>query len=295
VARRCQLFVVNEPVVASIVIPAYNAAGTIDVVLGRIAAQASVIDFEVIVADNGSTDCTCRRVEAWTDRLPIRIVDASARPRQAAARNIGAWEARGDLLVFTDSDDAVMPGWLDAWRALDPAVEFASGPVVVFDGGDDPPEHVSSAATRLPIHMGFLSYALGTNFAVRRTRFETIGGFDESMPPAEDVELSWRLQVEGVELAFVPEALVAKRERSSVRAIVRQYYAYGLRDPALYYRYRSAGVHRAPTGETLKSYAGLLVRLPLLYHRGQRVKWGRQIGRRAGRLVGSARTRAFYP
>jgi glycosyltransferase involved in cell wall biosynthesis len=286
---------VSDSPAVSIVIPAYNAEKTIGATLAAIAAQGSDTDFEVIVADNGSTDGTRGIVESWRHRLRVRVVDASARRRQAAARNIAAREACGDLLVFTDADDAIMPGWFDAWRRLDPAVEFASGPVVWFAEGQEPPSRVPSVASSLSTHMGFRPYALGTNFAVRRRVFEACGGFDESMPSAEDVELSWRLQTRGVELVFVPEAMLAKRDRGGVRATIAQYYAYGLRDPVLYRRYRAAGVPRPRAAPTLRSYLGLLVRLPLLLNRAQRVRWAHQVGRRVGRLVGSVRARTFYP
>jgi GT2 family glycosyltransferase len=107
--------------------------------------------------------------------------------------------------------------------------------------------------------------------------------------------LSWRLQLQGVELVFVRGAIVAKRDRATTRGTLAQYYAYGRVDPYLYRRFRSAGVARPTLGATLRSYAGLVARLPLLGQRAQRRKWAHQAGRRAGRLVGSLRARTFYP
>ncbi|GMU80021.1 MAG: hypothetical protein AMXMBFR46_28090 [Acidimicrobiia bacterium] len=279
----------------SVVIPARNEASAIGSQLAALAAQVCGDDSEVIVADNGSTDATAEIAHQWRDRLPVRVVDASARRGPAAARNIAASAARGELLVFVDADDVVMPGFMDAWRALPESVVFASGPVVFFPVGTAPPRSSERAATQPPVQLGFLPYALGAVFAVRRDWFERAGGFDESYRTAEDVELSWRLQGLGAELTFVPGAAVAKREAPSTGATLRQYFRYGLRDPYLYRDFRDAGVPRPTVWPTVRSYAGIVARLPLLWHRAQRRRWAHQAARRVGRLVGSARAQAWYP
>lgn len=279
----------------SVVIPAYNEATRIGAQLEALEAQRPGEDYEVLVADNGSTDDTVTVVERWTGRLPLRVVDASARRGQAAARNVAVRAARGDLLVFVDADDVVLPGFLDAWCDLDPGVELASGPVIFFRPDQEPPRDASRAPRRLPVHMGFRAYALGANFGVRRELFERGGGFDEDMPPAEDVELSWRLQRMGAELTFVPGAIVGKRLAPTTCATLRQYYHYGYRDPFLYREFRSEGVPPPPIWPTVRSYLGLVARLPVLFRSEPRRRWAQQFGRRAGRLAGSRRAGAWYP
>jgi len=262
--------------------------------LNALAAQSEGLDFELLIADNGSTDETRAVAEQWADRLPVRVIDASARRGQAAAMNTAALEARGDLIVFTDADDIPLPGWLEAWCGLDCSIAHASGPVVWFGYDEPPPSSGAGAPARLPEHMGYMTYALGTNFAIRREWLKNTGGFDEGLPPAQDIDLSWRLQLEGVELVFIPRAVLAKRERRGVRDVIRQYYHYGVCDPVLYRRYRDRGVPKPKIAATIKTYGGLLVRLPLLFDRRQRVRWARQVGRRAGRAIGSIRARVLY-
>jgi len=144
------------------------------------------------------------------------------------------------------------------------------------------------------VQIGFLPYALGANFAVRRAVFDRLGGFDEWYPPSEDVELSWRIQLDGVPLTFVPDAVVAKREAPTMKAMLRQYFRYGERDPFLYRAYRGSGVPRPERWATTKSYLGLLARVPLLLRRRTRKAWTQQLGRRAGHIVGSVRSRCLY-
>lgn len=279
----------------SVVIAALDEAHRIGAQLEALAPQVAGGDCEVIVADNGSRDATVAVVHGFADRMPVRVVDASARRGQAAARNLAVTTARGDLLVFVDADDVVMPGFVDAWRGLDPSVVFATGPVVPFAHDAPPPRDPTRAPRVLPVQLGFRPYALGANFAVRRSWFERMGGFDEAWPPAEDVELSWRLQLAGARLELVPGAVVAKREAAGLRATLRQYYRYGRRDPFLFRDFRAAGVSRPPVGSTLRSYLGLVARLPVLWRSETRRRFAHQLGRRAGRLVGSYRARAWYP
>jgi GT2 family glycosyltransferase len=143
--------------------------------------------------------------------------------------------------------------------------------------------------------MGFLDYAGGTNFLVSRPLFERMGGFDEMFRTAQDVDFSWRLQLAGVPLKVLPGAQVAVRLRGHGKAVLGQYYHYGLSDPRLYLRYRNEGIPRPTTITTLRSYAGLIARVPRLGSAVERERWLHQLGRRTGRLVGSARERVFYP
>ena len=99
----------------SIVIPAFNAASTIGAMLESLAQQSASVDWEVVVAENGSTDATRALVATYCDRLPsLRIVDASASSGAAYARNLGVREAKGDQIVFLDADDEVGTDFIQA-------------------------------------------------------------------------------------------------------------------------------------------------------------------------------------
>jgi GT2 family glycosyltransferase len=186
-----------------------------------------------------------------------------------------------------------MPGWLDAWAALEPGAAIAGGPVVFF-AGDEPPAEVGTVPGWLTVHMGFLPYALGANLGVWRRAFERAGGFDESWAAAEDIELSWRLQLAGERIGYVPGAVVAKREAPTLSAALRQYYRYGAADPRLYREFRGHGIPPPDASATLRGYAGVVARLPLLGRADSRRSWSHQAGRRAGRIAGSIRARVAY-
>ena len=279
----------------SIVIPARNAAATIGDQLGALAEQPDIGSCEVIVADNGSVDGTPAVVDGWADRLPVRRVDASRRVGAAAARNIGAAASGGDLLLFVDADDVVLAGWLAAWRGIDTSVEVATGPVYSFRDRDAPAAVRSAPDRAAPVLMGYLPYAYGGNLAIRRDVLTAHGGFPEDWPVAEDVVFSWRLQQGGHRIEYVREAGLARRLRPNAGSVVRQHFVYGRTDPRLYREFRTFGTPSPEAWPTVRSYLGLIARVPLLLDDTQRMRFLHQLGRRTGRLVGSARERTWYP
>lgn len=288
----------------SVVLPVRNGLPWLDAQLGALAAQECDEPWEVVVADNGSADDSVALARSWADRCgAIRVLDASARAGPAAARNAGIRSARGELLAFCDADDVVQPGWL---RACVDALHDADVVAGAFDlrslNGDPedavqpgrlagPDDGTGPAATS---QLGFLPAGLAANLAARRGPVESVGGFDEGLLVGEDIDLCWRLQLEGYRFAVAPTAVVAKRERSGLGPLFRRAVTYGRCGPQLYRRYRSRGAHRDLAG-ALKSWAWLVVSVPRLGRRDVRRTWVRGIGVRIGRLIGSASERAFFP
>jgi GT2 family glycosyltransferase len=281
----------DRPLV-SVVVPVCNGMPWIDYQLRALSNQHVQGQWELLVADNGSTDGTRACVGRWCDRDPrMRLVDASARPGAGAARNIGAREARSMWLAFCDADDVVQPGWLAAMAAALVDTDMVAG---VFDfhslaGG--PPSEPIPVATR---HMGFLPFALGANLGVRREAFDAAGGFCERLRAGEDIDLSWRIQLSGYRFAVAPAATVAKREHADSGPTFRTAFAYGRSDIALYQHYRVEGMKRDLVGAA-KSWVWLVVTCPGLVMPSLRRQWMRTLGMRVGRLTGSFARHVFFP
>jgi GT2 family glycosyltransferase len=283
----------------SVVLPVRNGLPWLDAQLGALASQQCDEPWEVLVADNGSTDASAALVRSWEVRCgAIRLLDASSTAGPAAARNAGVREARGGLLAFCDSDDVVQPGWLHACvEALGDAdvvagtfdlssLNDAAGP-----GQGPPAGEPGPAATS---QLGFLPAGLAANLAVRRPAFDAVGGFSEELFVGEDIDLCWRLQLHGYRFSLVPAAVVAKREPAGFGILFRRALAYGRCGPKLYRRYHRNGARRDLVGSA-KSWAWLVVALPGLGRTDVRRRWVRAAGVRLGRLVGSVREGVFFP
>jgi glycosyltransferase involved in cell wall biosynthesis len=212
----------------SVIIAARNEeeriGGQLDAVLG----QDTDVAFEVVVADNGSTDATRDVVAARAAQDPrLRLVDASARPGTTFAQAAGVRAAQGRFLLFTDADDVVAPGWLNGLHAALQETGFAAARL----------EHETlnpawTVAWRAPEQVDGLvtfaggppwPYGYGTSLAIRRDLHAAVSADDETLTPYRDMEYCYRVQRDlGARLVFARAAVVHYRHRPTLRATWRQ-------------------------------------------------------------------------
>jgi hypothetical protein len=238
--------VAPDPVALSVVIAAHQAEATLGEQLDALAAQQVPFRWEVVVADNGSTDGTAALARSYADRLPVRVVDASARRGAGAARNVGVTAARAPLVAFCDADDVVAEGWLAAMHDALREHAFVAG---AFEG-----RRLNDEATLrsrvLPqqdglqesAHLPGLRHAGAGNMGLRTDVFRSVGGFDPGALYLEDTDLCWRVQLAGVPLVHLPGAVVHVRLRGGLLSSARQGYDYGTGERWLALRYREQQV-----------------------------------------------------
>jgi glycosyltransferase involved in cell wall biosynthesis len=263
----------------SVIVPAYNAGATLDHCLAALRAQSRPPD-EIIVVDDGSTDDTPEVARCHGARV---IRQANAGP--AAARNAGAREARGDLLLFTDADCAPAPDWVERLVApfADSAVAGAKGvyqttqmePVARFVQIEYEDKYDRMRGQE---RIDFVdTYAA----AYRRDLFLQAGGFDTAFPTAsvEDQEVSFRLAQAGHWLVFVPDARVAHIHDRTVAEYVRRKYWIGYWKALVTRRYPSKLIRDSHTPQVLKlqmalaGASGLFVMLGTLLRRVRLIGW----------------------
>lgn len=176
----------------SFIVPAHDEAAEIGACLDAIASagQAAGRPFEMVVADDASTDDTA----AIARGRGARVVSVDHR-QIAASRNAGAAAARGDAFIFVDADTRVTPGVVrGALAALD-AGAVGGGSGVAFDG--DVPAFARLLMPPLMAAWRLTGYAAGCFFYCTRTDFEAVGGFDERYYASEEIHLSRALKARG--------------------------------------------------------------------------------------------------
>jgi glycosyltransferase involved in cell wall biosynthesis len=281
--------------VISVIVPVRNGMPWLDQQLRALAEQVCHEAWEVVVADNNSTDDSGLVAQEWVNRChKMRLVDASSASGPGGTRNAGAAVAKGDLLAFCDADDIVRSGWLTAHVSALAESDVSAG---VFDywslNGRTAPSPLSYAPPPALNLFGFLPAAGSGNLAIRRRAFEELGGFAEDLMTGEDFDLSWRSQLAGHRFVLNTEAVLARRDQQGFKSVFMRYTSYGRCGPVLFRRFRSQGLRRELV-LAAKTWVWLVLSMPRLLQPEFRDRWARIAGWRTGRLVESARLRVLF-
>lgn len=203
--------VAPERPLLSVIVPAHNATTMLPACLdGLCASDLPRECWELIVVDDGSTDGTAE-VAATRSDLVIRLSGAPHGP--AYARNRGAEMARGEVVVFIDSDVVVHRDTLRrfAWEfANDPQLGAAFGS---YDNSPTSPGLVSQYRNLLHHYHHQESPGEAETFwagcgAVRRSVFQEASMFDDwhyRRPSIEDIELGHRIRALGRRILLCPD------------------------------------------------------------------------------------------
>lgn len=179
-----------DSVALSLVIPAYNEEALLPGLLESVNMAAKPLggSFEVIVADNASTDQTAVLAQSHGARVvkvPVRGI--------AAARNGGARVAMGRLLAFVDADSIVHPRSLEAvLQAMDCPRCLGGATGATVSKWSVPLRLLQGMTTPLR----WMGIDTGLVFC-RREDFQALGGYDESLLVGEDVDFLFRLRRQG--------------------------------------------------------------------------------------------------
>lgn len=169
---------------------------------------------ECIVIDDGSSDGTVEAVRRLGSGIRL-LTQAHAGP--AAARNRGAAQAAGPLLAFLDQDDRWHPSFLT--RMNSHLTEGGLSAVICAVGVEGVSPPMGSMARMDPPNPTVESLLLwrgtvvspGSALLMDQATFESLGGFDVTLPPADDWEFLTRLIGSGTPLGYLDEPLVTYR------------------------------------------------------------------------------------
>lgn len=286
----------NEHIGLSVVIPYYRAPDTISDQLEALTKQTSSGSWEVVISDNESSAELATAVRRYEGRLPrLEIVDSSDRRGEAHARNVGVKAAKGEIIAFCDADDVVGEGWLAAMEEALLEHDFV-GARVEFKKLNPPwaarvfENHAQQWGLQQETYPPFLSYAGGGTLGFHRLVHESVGGFDESWPVLTDKDFCFRAQLAGIELHFVPDAVIHYRCRPTLRRLLKQARSFAEYNVQLYKRYRAPSSRGTdPWRHHYRKWTHLAGSLSSIRSNEGRAVWVYQLGWHIGILLGSIR------
>lgn len=223
----------SSPPRVSILVPAWNDGAHLEAALRSLAEQ-TWRDFEVVIADDGSTDRTPELAAAWSARDPrFRLLRSGTNRGMTENWNAALREARGELVTKLDADDAAAPDFLAAMvpELDDPAVAAAFcrtvecdeelRPVEAWDGERAFALHGVDPAVRNArpgqdwLAMSFDDHQLwhSDSFLMRREDLLALGGWDERWSCAADTDLILRVLEGGHRVVHLPVTGIRYRRR----------------------------------------------------------------------------------
>lgn len=230
----------------SVIVPSYNRQEEIrELIESFIQLQFPPDRFELIIADDGSTDGTEVLVRKFQETVNFPLQFYSQKNQgPGAARNMGMEKARGDFFIFIDSDCTVSPGWL---REIDTALEEEKADAF---GGPD------SYRDDFPLLLKAINYSMTSfittggirghnkkklgkfyprsfNMGLGREVYRQIGGFGK-LRHGQDIEFSNRIIKSGAKVVSVPQAIVYHKRRTSLKKFFRQVFNWGVARINLY-------------------------------------------------------------
>jgi len=247
----------------SIVVPVFNLENYISETLDSILKQ-TYTNFEVLVIDDHSTDNTVEIIKEYGVKdSRIKLLTNTRKKGVSGARNTGIFAAKGEWIAFLDGDDL----WTDV--ALDvrvdclniyPETSFITADIACFstdvkqaeaswvETNNDWNKCFGSAlkldtpsCIEKPIKTFLHSVTVWTGVVmIKSDLLKTLGGFDESLPAFEDIQLWMKVACHSDTLVFAPKTIAFYRQREgslmhSAKAIhhyAPQAYMQLLKDPA---------------------------------------------------------------
>ena len=244
----------------SFIIPVYNRPEEVDELLNSLTRQTNK-NFEVLIVEDGSSVPCKEVVDNYADRLDIcYYFKSNSGPGQT--RNYGAERGHGEYLIILDSDCILPEGYLAAVESelQRQKADAFGGPDCAHDSFTNIQKAINYAMTSFFTTGGIRGgkkkmdkfYPRSFNMGVRRTVYETLGGFSK-MRFGEDIDFSIRIFKGGYTCRLFPDAWVYHKRRTDLKKFFKQVHNSGIARINLYKKYPDSLklVHLLPAVFTL--------------------------------------------
>ena len=212
----------------SVICPSYNRAPFLEECIAPVMA---VPDAEFILVDDGSTDGTLELARAIQERYGkdrIVVIPLGGNQGAQVARNRGMEQARGEMILFCDSDDVlVSSGVNELVEALsqNPDLDYAYGQVVMTDEHLKPLDGVSAIGSSFhdsPFEMaGYHWHTMGPLY--RKSFLERVGPWNPDLSGSQDWEYQARVKLAGGKGLFVDTLVGYWRQHEEGRVGARKF------------------------------------------------------------------------
>lgn len=178
----------------SVIIPAYNEEKLIGKCIEALLKQTYPKEkYEIIVVDNNSSDKTLEVAKKYD----VRAFEYTKMNRVSAVRQFGASHARGNILAFMDADSFADPTWLKTIERLLQNESYKAVCGVALPHKASLPLKLAfegfNQVTRLNQLFGTV-LPWGFNFAIKKSAFDHIGGYNTALKTYDDAEMGLRLK-----------------------------------------------------------------------------------------------------
>jgi glycosyltransferase involved in cell wall biosynthesis len=225
----------------SFIIPVYNRPNEIEELLQSFSNQDAVIDYEIVIVEDGSTLASDQVVKAYQSKLNISYY-FKENSGPGDSRNFGMQKAKGNYFIILDSD-CVLPS-----QYLTEVIKNLNNKYIDCFGGPDA-AHATFTNLQKAINFSMTSFITtggirgnknsvnkfqprSFNMGLSKKAFEATGGFGR-IHPGEDPDLSIRLWDLGFETAFMASAFVYHKRRISWSKFYTQVNKFGMVRPIL--------------------------------------------------------------
>lgn len=227
----------------SVIIPSHNRKLLLCRSLDALRQQTYPLDrFEVVVVLDGCNDGTPEMLRRYSTPFKMRYLE---QPQQgaSAARNLGANQATGDLLIFLDDDIEARPDLIQSHVNAQQGSQFQvvigysptmlAGEKSFFSMELQSWWEAMFDEINQPGHRYHYTDMLSGNFSIPREVFQSLGGFNPDLAVHEDYDLGWRLIRADVAMVFSPTALGLHHEQSDLKRALQRKYQEGIADVRL--------------------------------------------------------------